>query len=342
MRTDTLRTIILAALASTALGGSTACEDCIEHTDKSDFRIARDTFRVGQISALGAKTYEEWLDALANKPCDDLCQQFISESPVTVDQCKPLSREFGELKLHCEWTYRYCESQLTSGCASGRRPPGFTSRVLCSAGRRNAHAAFFARMAELESASVEAFEIVARDLTRLGAPSQLVTAARRAARDEVRHARAMEHLTRRFGGTTAAGRPASTYEARTLEELATENAIEGCARETYGAALATWMADNARDAQVRAVMRSIAHDETRHAALSWGIARWASTGLDRAARSRVAKARAEAVQDLAGELARTPPPGLIESNLAPSPAVAQRLLASLESGLRGSTSLDAA
>jgi hypothetical protein len=57
--------------------------------------------------------------------------------------------------------------------------------------------------------------------------------------------------------------------ARSLEELAVENAVEGCVRETYGALTAIWQARTAKDPSVAAAVRRIARDETRHAALSW-------------------------------------------------------------------------
>ena len=52
---------------------------------------------------------------------------------------------------------------------------------------------------------------------------------------------------------------------RELEAIAIENAVEGCVRESFGALLATWQAKTAGDARVRAAMKRIARDETRHA-----------------------------------------------------------------------------
>jgi hypothetical protein len=61
--------------------------------------------------------------------------------------------------------------------------------------------------------------------------------------------------------------------------VALENAVEGCVRETYGAALACACAARAADARVRDVMRSIARDECKHAELSWKLAAWATPQL---------------------------------------------------------------
>jgi hypothetical protein len=96
--------------------------------------------------------------------------------------------------------------------------------------------------------------------------------------------------------------------------------VEGCVRETYGALDATWMARNARDPCVRAAMRRIAHDETRHAALSWQIAEWSSRVLGPCARARIAESRAAAVQQLAAELGAREAPSLVEAGLAPRAA----------------------
>jgi hypothetical protein len=93
---------------------------------------------------------------------------------------------------------------------------------------------------------------------------------------------------------------------RSLEAIATENAIEGCVRETYGALLATWQSMHARDRDVRGAMKSIARDETRHASLAWTVQRWLDRRLDRSARARVAEAKRTAIAQLRAELAIEP------------------------------------
>ena len=52
---------------------------------------------------------------------------------------------------------------------------------------------------------------------------------------------------------------------RALGVVAIENAVEGCVRETFGALIASWQAEHARDPGIKRLMRSIARDETRHA-----------------------------------------------------------------------------
>jgi hypothetical protein len=152
-------------------------------------------------------------------------------------------------------------------------------------------------MAWLEAASVHAFERLARDLVAHRAPSALVRRAKLAAREEARHARMMRRLARANGATPARVR-AKRWKPRTLEAVATENAIEGCVGETFGALVAMSDATRAADAHLREAMCVIAPDELGHAALAWSISQWASTRLDSATNARVRAARDRAVEEL--------------------------------------------
>jgi hypothetical protein len=188
------------------------------------------------------------------------------------------------------------------GCAVGRRPAGLAESPLCDS---RAAGSYFAETAHLEAASVTAFRILRDELRASGAPKKLVHAAARAARDEIRHARSTGALARRFGGT--ARRPSIARPAlRSIEAMAIENAIEGCVRETFGALLATHQAARARDPVVRATMMRIARDETQHAALSWRVASFLSTKLDRTARQNVAQAKRAAASELLSSLQNEP------------------------------------
>jgi hypothetical protein len=134
---------------------------------------------------------------------------------------------------------------------------------------------YLAGCAYLEAASVHAFGRLARELKDLGAPAALVASARAARRDELRHARVLTRLARRFGAVPAALRMNRSRHRRSLLDVATENAIEGCVRETYGAALNLLQARSAHDIGVRRAMRAIAADECRHARLAWAVSAWA-------------------------------------------------------------------
>jgi hypothetical protein len=91
---------------------------------------------------------------------------------------------------------------------------------------------------------------------------------------------------------------ARTRGPRGLEAIARENAIEGCVRETFGALLLAWQARHAKDPQARSTFERVARDESRHAALSWALARWIEPRLSERARNRIASARTRALRDL--------------------------------------------
>lgn len=213
-----------------------------------------------------------------------------------------------------------------SGCGVGRPPRGFVaSRVVAS----SIEAERLAEMAQLEAASVHAFSALYTDLARHGAPVDLLREVRASAADEVRHARAMTRVATRHGANVpdVAALPA---RARSIEELAIENAEEGCVNETYGAALALIQAESATDVRFRALMKRIAKDELRHAALSWEIAAWLDARLDDDARGRVAAARERAVavlEESLGDGAALPKIGV------PSSAVAREIFATMRAHL---------
>ncbi len=147
-----------------------------------------------------------------------------------------------------------------------------------------------ARMAWLEAASVRAFQRLARELEAHGAPSELVDRARESARDESRHARIFGRIARARGERVPRVTPPKAH-MRSLEALATENAVEGCVGETFGAAQAAWRAKSSADPEIARAMGAIAPDELGHAALAWDVARWAESRLDSASLERVRLAR---------------------------------------------------
>lgn len=215
------------------------------------------------------------------------------------------------------------------GCVVGRRPAGLGEPGNCdtrSAGR------YFADIAHLEAASVTAFRVLRDELRANGAPKKLVRAAARAARDEIRHTRATGALARRFGAQPRLPQ-VGPVASRSLEAIALENAVEGCVRETYGALLATHQARHAADPVVRAAMLRIARDETRHASLSWQVARWLDTRLDPTAKRNVASARRAAAGELIEALANEAEPSFAALAGLPSAAHAQQLATEMQRAL---------
>jgi hypothetical protein len=211
-------------------------------------------------------------------------------------------------------------------CAIGRRPAGLrTAEEVACADALGRH---FAAAAHLEAASIHAFLRLREELALHGAEAHLQEAALRSACDEVWHT----EVSRRLAGLFGAVPPRPGVDAlplRSLFEMALDNAVEGCVRETFGALVAHHQAANARDAGIRQVMAQIAEDETRHAGLSWAIDRWVQPKLSAPERERLREARAQAVAALREEMATPQEAVLIGEAGLPPPEVASAMMDSL-------------
>jgi len=227
--------------------------------------------------------------------CYRMCDGLFFYCHAADDSCVDGSIPSGPITIDC----------VTCVGAVGRRPEGLAAASFAPAA--DDLGGFFARAAHLEEASVRAFHTLEQELVELGAPASLVRSAARAARDEVRHTAATRRLARRFGGVPATPRVERARRRRSLEQIAIENAVEGCVRETYGALVAAWQAEHAADRDVASTMRTIAEDEARHAALAWAVARWAEPRLSAAAQRRLRARRRDAVAALEREAAAVPP-----------------------------------
>jgi len=216
-----------------------------------------------------------------------------------------------------------------TGCV-GRRPEGLRSRHVGSSASPLGE--YLARMAHLEQASIAAFEVLAAELAQHGAPAELIAAAYSAAADEVRHTATTSELARRFGVSPNAAEVAPG-PLRSLEDIALDNASEGCVRECFGAALGCYQAQSAGDPAIAAAMAEIAEDETRHAALAFAIDAWVQPRLDERSRARVAAARAHAVGALRSELAYVTDAATRAALGLPDEAAALRLCSALEQSL---------
>jgi hypothetical protein len=189
-----------------------------------------------------------------------------------------------------------------------------------------------AEAAHAEAASVAAFLALHTELSTHGAPSELLDRLLLAARDEVAHARMMTRIAARRGARPRRPRFGPVV-VRDLETIAIENAVEGCVRETWAALEASHQARAAVHTDVRAAMRRIAADETRHAELARDIDAWARRRLPRASRARVIAARGVAVRSLERSLHRRRDPELYACAGMPTPATARRLLEGLRAEL---------
>lgn len=224
------------------------------------------------------------------------------------------------------------EERSRSEACVGRMPQGLGA---CEPSVvEDARASFLAQSAYLESASVLAFRRLAHELSEHGAPAHLIHAALRASDEEVRHAREVGELARAYGAS-APSEPSLAFAGRRgLEEIAMENAIEGCVRETYGAMVGAFQALRARDARVRDVMEPIAEEELGHAALSHQVHAWLMERLDGEARARVAAAMSLAIARLKGHGPLRAVETTMELSLGlPSPLEAQTVLRQLDRDL---------
>ena len=271
-------------------------------------------------------------DAAVLPDSGGFCFKYVP-APCDVDAAAPLTYE--QCKAYCgaDSGTAFCSFRNVGGhsaiectsCAVGRRPEGY---VLAPGTTTSSLGDYFAVVSELEAASVDAFLILRDELAEHGAPQDLVAGAERAARDEVRHARMTARVAKRNGGAAKAPPTIARRPQRSLEEIAVENAIEGCVRETYGAVTAMWQAERAEDPGVRALMKRIAVDETRHAALAWSVSKWMKSQLSEEACARVDQAMRSTVHALSQEVSSSGA-DLTRSAGLPTAAEAQKLLGAM-------------
>ena len=157
-------------------------------------------------------------------------------------------------------------------------------------------AAHWARLGQLEPASIAAFARFNLQLLSLGAPSRLVEACNRALTDETAHARSCFALASAYGGTAVGPARLDTercFEDTSLIAIAKLVLREGCLGETVAALEATAAAESASDPAVKRALECVARDELDHAELAFQFLRWA-----------LSVSSAEVRHELASEAAR--------------------------------------
>ena len=222
------------------------------------------------------------------------CNQKPTDAYASYLGCSPGSQLNMPRRVRCEYWI-----------PGGRRPAAYEPQKPLDAAHESEVGRWLAGLAHLEAASVDAFRILRDELTLHGAPAYLVAAAERSVEDEIRHAAIMRHSAKKHGGHVSEPGPAPRT-MRSLFEIARENAVEGCVRETFGALTAMWQAGAAVDPVLRKQMERIAEDEARHAALAWHVAAWAEARLSAEENALVRAAKLAAEADLDRELAASP------------------------------------
>ncbi len=269
-------------------------------------------------------------------PPQDLADALEADGTLSLEACRTLCEESGRVPedlLDCQAVGDASGAPATSfdsGATgdTGARWPELACtyvevEIRCIGGRHHAAIATPSRgyaaaplMAWLqgtthaETASVKAFVALARELETLGAPDGLVRRCHEAACDEVAHARSIGDLLAARGGSRVPMR-FRQVPSRSLTQLAVENAVEGCVKEVWAAAVAYWQATHAQDDGIRAAMAPIARDEARHGDLARAIHAWAMEQLDEDGRQQVIDAQAEAVEELLTDLDRPADPELV-------------------------------
>lgn len=250
--------------------------------------------------------------------CEPLCSQILYDSGYyysTIESCTVQHSSTAHVVK-----VGYCQIVV-----EGRRPPG-----LANARRRcpDATGAHLARAAFFEAASIHAFVQLARELSHHRAPRKLVHAVRRAAADEIRHARTMAALAHARGATPPR-LAVAPQRVRSIEAIALENAREGVVGETWSALTALWQSQHAPSEALRKTFAQIAADEVRHAELARALATWTDSRLRPTARKRVAAERARAVAKLAQNVRHGATiPELVQTLGIPDRAVKQQLFKS--------------
>ena len=238
--------------------------------------------------------------------CDPLCSHDWTEfSSDNVDA----SSSVRDCKLTIANGRRILTYQGLEICAAGRRPRDYRA---CPQHAATRIGAYLASQAALEAASIRAFVDLHADLVAHGCPRHFQQAAISAAADEIRHARICAVLARRYGATVRPAAMMPPAERRTIFELALDNVVEGCVRETFGAIVAGYQARAARDPEIRRAMRTIARDEAVHAELAWQVHRWLEPQLSDDERHELAAAALRARSELRASPSEVVPPYTIE------------------------------
>jgi len=162
-------------------------------------------------------------------------------------------------------------------------------------------ARYWIEVALAEHASVPAFARFALQLAALGAPAHLLADTAAAMGDEIEHARLAFALARRYGGIAVgpAALPIDGALAQSCDvlDIAVLAVREACIGETLAAIEAAAALAGATDPHVCGVLRRIADDELRHAALGWRFVAWVIARTDAHGRARLHGAFARAVAD---------------------------------------------
>jgi hypothetical protein len=158
---------------------------------------------------------------------------------------------------------------------------------------RESLATHWAKLGQMEHASIAAFARFTLQLLSLGAPPELVDESTRALADETAHARLCFSIASAYAGSPIGPGPLhvdGSLVTTSLADLVDLVIAEGCVGETRAAVEALDAADVATDPAIRAAYLRIAADEQRHAQLAFRFLRFALERNPSTVRERLAVA----------------------------------------------------
>lgn len=162
-------------------------------------------------------------------------------------------------------------------------------------------ARLFLCAAHREATASQAYRCLYRDLAFHGTPRALLAAVEQAGVEEGWQSLLTAEVAASLH-TPATSPVVFEHHARSLEELALANEIEGCVHETFGAVVSYHQACHAREPRIAELMRGVAKQERGHALLAWQIARWLRPRLGPRPRRRILDARIATVEALIEKL----------------------------------------
>lgn len=132
-----------------------------------------------------------------------------------------------------------------------------------------------------EHASIPAFSRISWQLAAIGAPSELLEWAHKAALEEINHARLCFALAEGYGDNSYCVHPMPEMLQDGLDlsndpikVMATETIFDGCLLEGFFANVASAAAMQCEDPAVLTALTQIAKEEQSHAEFSWAILEW--------------------------------------------------------------------
>lgn len=160
----------------------------------------------------------------------------------------------------------------------------------------------WARDAQFEHASIASFGRFALELLALGAPSELIESAHRAAIDEIEHARLCFSLATVYSDTALGPGPlplsADAFAIPTPAALVHATVLEGCVNETLAALEARAAHASAEPEAVRGALLAIERQESDHASLAFRTVGWAIASFGPDVRASARAAFADAARDI--------------------------------------------